>query len=120
MIKKYLREYEIDSRHLKGHGWSKGLHLPSKAKLPLDEVLVQNSLYSSYRLKRRLFAAGLKQPQCEECGWAQRSADGRTPLELDHINGEPRDNRIENLRVLCPNCHSLQATHRGLNIKRTR
>lgn len=43
------------------------------------------------------------------------SEDGRIPLELDHINGDRHDNRLENLRVLCPNCHSLKPTHRGLN-----
>ncbi|HAN04121.1 MAG TPA: hypothetical protein DCW72_10215 [Elusimicrobia bacterium] len=41
--------------------------------------------------------------------------DGRLPLELDHVNGDNRDNRLENLRILCPNCHSLKPTHRGRN-----
>ena len=51
------------------------------------------------------------------CGWAKISIDGRIPLELDQINGNRHDNRLENLRILCPNCHSLQITHRGMNIK---
>ncbi len=59
----------------------------------------------------------LKKPECEECGWAKRSEDGRIPLELDHINGDSHDNRLENLRILCPNCRSLEPTHRGMNIK---
>jgi 5-methylcytosine-specific restriction endonuclease McrA len=66
----------------------------------------------------RLFAAGLKKRECEVCGWAEVSADGRIPLELDHINGDKNDNRLDNLRILCPNCHSLQPTHRGLNQRR--
>ncbi|MGB4076287.1 MAG: HNH endonuclease [Minisyncoccia bacterium] len=37
------------------------------------------------------------------------------PVELDHVNGDRHDNRIENLRILCPNCHSLKPTHRGRN-----
>lgn len=61
---------------------------------------------------------GLKPACCEECGWAKISNDGRLPLELDRINGDRNDNRIENLRILCPNCHSLQPTHRGRNKKR--
>ncbi|KKQ13143.1 MAG: hypothetical protein US27_C0015G0001, partial [Candidatus Moranbacteria bacterium GW2011_GWF1_36_78] len=52
------------------------------------------------------------------CGWHKVSKDGRLPLELDHINGDSKDNRIKNLRVLCPNCHSLKPTHRGRNIKK--
>lgn len=81
----------------------------------LEEILTRNSRYQSYKLKRRLFAAGLKKPSCELCGWSKEAKDGRIPLELDHMNGDRYDNRIENLRILCPNCHSLQPTHRGLN-----
>ena len=44
---------------------------------------------------------------------------GTEPEELDHINGNPRDNRLKNLRVLCPNCHSLKPSHRGRNKKKT-
>ncbi|MBI5045842.1 MAG: HNH endonuclease [Candidatus Niyogibacteria bacterium] len=89
-----------------------------KPLLSLDKILVQNSTYQSYKLKRRLFKAGIKFPECEKCGWAEFSDDGRLPLELDHINGDSRDNRLNNLRVLCPNCHSLQLTHRGKNKKK--
>lgn len=55
---------------------------------------------------------------CEDCGWAKSSEDGRIPVELDHINGDRHDNRLENLRILCPNCHSLRLTHRGKNIQK--
>ena len=48
----------------------------------------------------------------------KKSIDGRIPLELDHINGDRHDNRIKNLRILCPNCHSLQPTHRGRNMNK--
>lgn len=64
--------------------------------------------------KKRLFVAGLKNQKCELCGWV-KSIDGRIPLELDHINGDVHDNRLENLRILCPNCHSIQPIHRALN-----
>ncbi len=91
-----------------------------RAIAPLEEVLVANRWTGSYALKKRLFKAGLKEPRCELCGWDERTAGGRIPVELDHINGDNRDNRLENLRILCPNCHSLQPTHRGLNQKRAR
>jgi 5-methylcytosine-specific restriction endonuclease McrA len=116
-LQKYVRELKIDITHFKGKAWNKGLHGIGKPKLSLKEILVKNSNFQSYKLKKRLFAAGLKCPECELCGWAE-SVNGRIPLELDHINGDVHDNRLENLRILCPNCHSLQLTHRALNKKK--
>jgi len=111
-IHKYLREYQLNSSHFKGKGWSKGLIGIGKPKLTLEEILTANNTFQSYKLKKRLFETSLKQQKCEICGWAEKTADGRIPLELDHINGIRSDNRLENLRILCPNCHSLQSTHR--------
>lgn len=117
-IKKFLDFYRINTDHFTGQGWNKGMRGIGKPRTDLKDILVKNSYYQSFKLKRRLFSAGLKQQRCEECGWNKRAEDGRLPLELDHINGNNRDNRIDNLRVLCPNCHSLKPTHRGRNIKR--
>ena len=119
-VKKYIKEYKLDVSHFKGVGWSRGLKGFGRPKIALEKILVKNSSYQSFKLKNRLFAVGLKLPYCEECGWAKKSDDGRVPLELDHINGDRHDNRIENLRVLCPNCHSLKPTHRGKNRKNAR
>ena len=114
-VKYYLNFYKIDTRHFKGEGWSKGLRGIGKPRESLVEILVQNNSFQSFKLKKRLFKAGLKEEKCELCGWNQKSPDGRLPLELDHINGNHQDNRLENLRILSPNCHSLQSTHRGRN-----
>ncbi len=117
-IKKYIKEHNVKTDHFKGHGWSKGLIGIGKPRLPLQKILVKGSLYQSFKLKKRLFKDGIKTPSCELCGWCQKAPDGRIPLEIDHINGDSTDNRLINLRILCPNCHSLQPTHRGLNRKR--
>ena len=112
-IKKYVRELRIDTSHFKGRAWNKGLRGIGKPRIPLEKILVRGSDFQSFKLKNRLFLAGLKPQKCEECGWVKRTVNGYLPLELDHINGEHRDNRLENLRILCPNCHSLKPTHRG-------
>ncbi len=112
-LKKYIREYKLDDSHFKGRGWNKGLVGIGKPRLSLETILVENSDFQSFKLKKRLFAANLKSQHCEKCGWAEKTSDGYLPLELDHINGNRHDNRLKNLRVLCPNCHSLTPTHRG-------
>jgi len=117
-IKKYIENYKVDISHFKGKAWNKGLSGRYLPIISMDKILVKDSTYQSYKLKARLFKENLKKPKCELCGWAKCSIDGRLPLELDHINGDRTDNRLKNLRVLCPNCHSLQITHRARNIKK--
>jgi len=117
-IKKYIKEYGLDIKHFKGRGWNKGLKGIGKPLIPIEKILIKDSDYQSYKLKKRLFVIGLKPQHCERCGWAEKTVDGYLPLELDHINGNPRDHRLENLRVLCPNCHSLTANYRGRKRKK--
>ncbi len=119
-IKKYLHFYNINTSHFRGQVWNKGLKGIGKPRIPLEKILTKGCLFQSHKLKKRLFKENLKQQSCEECGWAKESPDGRIPLELNHINGNYTDNRIENLRILCPNCHSLKPTHRGRNRKNRR
>lgn len=115
VIQRHMKRLRLNVSHFLGQGWNVGLQFKPNTIIPLDEILVRKSTYQSHKLKQRLFAVGIKNRACEICGWAEISKDGRIPLELDHINGNREDNRLENLRILCPNCHSLQSTHRGRN-----
>jgi len=114
-LQKYVKDFKLDISHFKGRGWCKGLRFGFRPRIALEQILIQNSYFQSYKLKNRLIRERLKPAYCEECGWAKKSDDGRLPLEIDHINGDVHDNRLENLRILCPNCHSLQPHYRGRN-----
>ena len=114
-IKLRIEILQLNTLHFTGKGWSAGLTYHNNGRTPLKDLLTESSNVQSYKLKLRLYESGLKVPECELCGWCRKAEDGRIPLELDHINGVHSDNRLENLRVLCPNCHSLQSTHRGKN-----
>jgi hypothetical protein len=57
--------------------------------------------------------------KCSKCGWGEVNPTSKNvPLEIDHINGDASDGSFKNLRVLCPNCHSLTSTFRNLNPNR--
>lgn len=87
---------------------------------PIEQLLVEHSTYKRGSLKRRLLKEGIKQFVCEMCGQNEFWFGKRMSMVLDHINGVPDDNRLENLRMLCPNCNSTLDTHCGRNIPRER
>src|SRR6266568_2135544 len=96
----------LTTDHFRGQRWAKGLSTPPRRMTPLEKILVRGSTYGDTALlKHRLVREGLLAWQCSECGLT--SWNGRPiPLELDHINGDRRDHRLVNLRLLCPNCHA--------------
>jgi len=81
--------------------------------IPLDDVLVPGSIYSRAKLKERLYESGLKARECELCGQGELWHGSRMSLIIDHINGIPDDNRLDNLRIVCPNCAATLDTHCG-------
>jgi hypothetical protein len=84
---------------------------------PLEELLVVGSTMGSAKLKERLYAAGLKERRCELCGQGEEWQGRRMSLVLDHVNGERHDNRLANLRVVCPNCNATLDTHCGRKLR---
>lgn len=91
---------------------------PQRPARPLAEVLVVGSSYPRGHLKRRLLAEGLKQLRCELCGQRETWRGVRMALVLDHVNGVWNDNRLDNLRILCPNCNATLDTHCGRKNRR--
>lgn len=85
---------------------------------PLNEILVEDSEYTNMtRLKSRIISEGLLEYKCDSCGITEWMGKPIV-LQMDHVNGNNRDNRIENLRLLCPNCHSQTETFCGKNRKK--
>ena len=115
-IKRYTNVLRLDTTHWLGQ--RSALGKPSPARVPLAEILVENSRYTySPKVKARLLAEGLLQNECALCGiseWRGRPL----VLHLDHRNGVPTDQRLENLRLLCPNCDSQTDTYCGRNKRR--
>ena len=87
--------------------------MTGRRRIPLDAILVEGSTYSRSSLKRRLYEAGLKDRRCELCGQGEKWKGRRISLIIDHINGVRDDHRLENLRIICPNCAAGLETHCG-------
>lgn len=117
-LSKYISEYNIDISHFTGKAWNQGEKIRSFCiKYPTEYYLVDNKYCSTSGLKKRLIDDGYKKHVCENC--KLNTWNGLPiPIELDHINGKSNDNRLDNLRILCPNCHAQTETYRGKNQNR--
>ena len=117
-FKAKIKKWNIDNSHFTGRGHLKGKTHTYTAKIPLEKILIENSLYqATSRLSKRLVKEKILEYKCSECDintWKNKDLS----LHLDHINGINTDNRIENLRLLCPNCHSQTETYCGKNKKK--
>lgn len=110
-LKKYAALWEISTDHFDPYAGV--MDRIRKPKRPLSEVMVENSTYSRSNLKPRLYEEGLKRPVCELCGQGETWRGRHMSMILDHRNGVRNDNRLQNLRIVCPNCAATFDTHCG-------
>lgn len=85
------------------------------SKIPIEEILIENSTFNRGHLKERLIKENLLEYKCIKCSNEGSWQNEKLVLVLDHINGINNDNRLENLRFLCPNCNSQTKTFCGKN-----
>lgn len=125
-IKRLIQKFEIDIHHFVGvhkgtrGGWNKGVP-NDQARRGAVERLILGALgdarIEAYILRRCLIEIG-REYRCEVCGQPPEWNGSPLTLQVDHINGEYWDNRPENLRFTCPNCHSQTENYGGKNCKR--
>lgn len=115
-LKDKIKSYGLDTSHFLGQATNKGRSHNHAHKKPLELILVKHCNYSSTALKLRLIKEEILPKECTNCKNKEWNSLP-IPLELHHINGNNLDNRIENLQVLCPNCHAQTDNYRRRKIK---
>ncbi len=113
-VKRYINKHELDSSHLTGATWKKGQK--TGPRRPISEYLGKGKYNcTSSQLKDRLLNEGYFKRECQNCKlttWRNEPI----PLDLHHKNKNHDDNSIDNLQVICPNCHRLRHREKPRNI----
>jgi len=102
-MKKRSDNLGIDYSHFSSAHWRRGGCKPA----PLEDFLSNKLPCTSHTLKMKLFKAGIKEQRCEKCGASEWCGE-LLPLDLDHIDRNHFNNALENLMILCPNCHAIK------------
>lgn len=119
IIKRNIAANGIDTSHFTGKLWMKGTkgRTATPTKIPLEEILSGlHPQYQTHKLRIRLLEAGIFEHRCYKCGNASWN-NLPIPLELEHEDGDCTNHRLQNLTLLCPNCHAMTATYAGKNKK---
>jgi hypothetical protein len=114
-FKKRAKELGCYKPNPSGKGLKKSRNI---GKISLQEILDgKHPSYQTFKLKKRLIEEGIKKNQCEICKNGPMWMNKPLNCELDHIDGNDSNHRLENLRMICPNCHSQTPTFRSKNRK---
>jgi hypothetical protein len=112
-----VKRLNLSTKHWTGQAHLRGKKCTWSRCRSLEEVLVKDSDYRNIKsMKKRLIEEGYIERVCSECGQGAEWNGKPLVLILDHINGVHNDNRLDNLRLLCPNCNSQQDTCAGKNV----
>ena len=105
-FKAMLKHFNIDTSHFRKKGNAAAFIHHTKETFIRDVLVLNGKHWGSYGIKKKLLEYGLLENSCALCGQGTTWNGRELRLQLDHINGDHRDNRLGNLRILCPNCHS--------------
>ena len=114
VLRKAIKHFNLDISHFTGQSSNKGKLFGPKR--PIEDYLSNKYTITTHKLRKRLIKEGIFKHKCSNCN-KTKWLNNPIPLELDHINGNNKDNSLKNLRLLCPNCHALTSTYRGKNRK---
>ncbi|MEU3005787.1 HNH endonuclease signature motif containing protein [Streptomyces sp. NPDC007020] len=111
-ISRRVKALGIDTSHFSAPVRSRDVRRRRPEDLLVDQSQTLERRIPGERLKRAMIALGALE-RCSLCGTGRMWRDRPLPLEVDHIDGNWRNNRPQNLQLLCPNCHSTTDTYRG-------